>query len=272
MKNTLVVTRIVRQFAVRREQGGKALVAFITAGDPSLAATVDVVLALEEAGVDVVELGIPFSDPLADGRVNQASAGRALSAGATLPGVIDTIARIRERSQIPLMAYTYLNPILALGADRTLRRLAAAGLDGLLVLDLPVEEEGTLVDLMEKHDLDNIRLVTPTSPPERVRRIVRRASGFVYCVSRAGVTGAQQQLSADAAGVVARTRRFTSLPVALGFGIADPAQARDAARLADGVVVGSALVQRIHEAAQAGAGWTGVGRWMRTLVQAVRET
>lgn len=264
-------TRIDMTFNRLRREGRKGFIAYITAGDPSLEATKEIVLRLEESGVDLVELGIPFSDPLADGRVNQESAARALAGGTTLDRVIDCVAGIRAKSQMPLMCYTYLNPLCAPGFEKSAADLATAGLDGLLILDLPFEEARNESAVLRRAGLNQIVLVTPTSADDRISRIVRRASGFVYCVSREGVTGAQQNLSEGAAAVVARTRAHTKLPVALGFGISTPEVARQAAMAADAIVVGSAVVDRFHRAEQTAAGRREAAAWVGTLVQAVKE-
>lgn len=264
-------TRIDRRFADLRARGQKGFVAYVTAGDPSLRDTEHIVLALEDAGVDIVELGIPFSDPLADGRVNQESAARALAGGATLPGVLDMVARLRRRTEVPILCYTYMNPIHAMGAARAVREAKAAGVDGLLFLDLPVEEAGAYVRVLREHDVNYITLVTPTTPAARIARIVEAATGFVYCVSREGVTGMQKELAPQAVDLIKRTRRLTRLPVAMGFGISSPGQAAAAARMADAVVVGSAIVNRFHEAPHTAAGRRQAAAWVGRLVHAVRE-
>lgn len=264
-------TRISSCFEQLRARGEKGFIAYIAAGDPSLVETVELVLRLEEAGADLVELGLPFSDPLADGRINQEAAGRALKAGATFKGILKTIEKIRTRSEIPLLAYSYLNPLMIRGFDHTARQAAAAGLDGFLVVDLPAEEATSWVDALRRHGLDNICLVTPTSPPSRIRDIVARASGFVYCVSREGVTGLQKQLAPAALDLLRRTRRHTRLPIALGFGLSTPEQARAAAREADAVVVGSAIVDRIARAPRTAAGRAAAMRWVRRMVRAAKE-
>lgn len=264
-------TRIDQRFAALRAKGEKGFIAYITAGDPSADATVDFVLRLEEAGVDIVELGIPFSDPLADGRVNQESAARALAAGATPGKVMEMVAAIRTRSEIPLMGYTYANPVHARGADRFMREAAAAGFDGLLILDLPAEEAGPYLACMKKRGLNHIALVTPTTPDARIETIVKTATGFVYCVSREGVTGMQDRLSPAALDLVRRTKSKTSLPVALGFGISTPEHARTAAGAADAVVVGSAIVSRLFEAPHTNEGRKAVASWVGTLIRAVKE-
>lgn len=267
-----MATRITQTFDRLKQEQKKGFIAYITAGDPSFDDTLDRVLRLEDQGVDLIELGVPFSDPLADGGVNQASATRALANGATPDGVIDLTARIRERSDIPIIYYAYLNVFLAHGGfNRNLRRMSKAGADGLLVLDLPVEELAPFEKPFEQHGIDNIRLVTPTSPPARIRRIVASGSGFVYCVSRAGVTGARKSISHDADAVVHRTRKATRLPVALGFGISTPEQARETARSPDAIVVGSAIVQAFAERAPTPRGRAAASRWVGRLVKAVKE-
>lgn len=263
-------TRIDACFARLAARKEKAFIGYLTAGDPSLSATEDAVLRLGEVGVDIVELGIPFSDPLADGRVNQESAARALGAGATLERVLETVRRIRRRSEIPLLCYTYMNPLHALGMERVLGAAADAGVDGFLCLDLPVEEGASCRALLRRFGLNNIALVTPTTPPERIARIARAATGFVYCVSREGVTGMQQRLSAGAGSVVQATQKATRLPVAIGFGISTPEQAAAAARDADAVVVGSAIVNRFHTAPHTPKGRREAAAWVGTLVQAVK--
>ncbi len=262
------MSRIATCFEELRRRGRRGFIAYLTAGDPSLEDTVDIALRLAEAGTDLIELGLAFSDPLADGRVNQASAERALAAGATLGRVEEAVRQIRARSEIPLVLYSYLNPLLARGFETTLHGIAAAGFDGVLPLDLPPEEAEAFQPAFTKAGLDRICLVAPTSTDDRVARIVRGAGGFVYCISRAGVTGAQDRLASDAAEVAARARRFTKLPIALGFGISTPDQAREAARLADAVVVGSALVQRFFEAGNDPARRSEAVRWAAALAEA----
>jgi len=265
------MTRIEQRFEELRKRGEKGFIAYVTAGDPSLEGTRDIVYSLEDAGVDIVEMGIPFSDPLADGRVNQLAATRALEAGTTPRGVLDCVAAVRKRSDIPILCYSYLNPLCARGFERNVRAAAAAGLDGLLILDLPVEESAEYTAVLKKHGLNNVFLATPTTPPERVQRIVEVSTGFVYCVSREGVTGAQKKLNPAAQHLIRLVKKHTPLPVALGFGVADPRQAREAVRYADAVVVGSAIVQRYDQAPHTSAGRKQAARWVRSLVKAVKE-
>jgi tryptophan synthase alpha chain len=241
------VTRIADSFERCKAAKKKAFVAFITAGDPSLERTIELAVDLDDAGVDVLELGVPFSDPIADGPVIQRSSERALARGVTLPRVIETIARIREQSQIPLLVFTYFNPLLQYGLDRVARDIAAAGGDGVLATDLPPEEADAWLAAARGAGLDTVFLATPTSPPERLAQIAGASSGFVYAVSRTGITGERTSLSIEAAPLVAALRALTDAPIALGFGISTPAQVAEAAAVADGVVVGSSLVRFLEE-------------------------
>jgi tryptophan synthase alpha chain len=235
--------RLDRCFAALRERGEKGFIAYIGAGDPSLARTVDLALALEQAGTDILELGVPFSDPLADGIVNQLAAQRALTAGATVRGVLDCVAEIRQRSEMPIVLYTYLNPIVQFGFDRFYSEATKAGVDGLLILDLPPDE-----DIEERSDaLPHIRLVAPTTPRKRLASICARGAGFIYYVSREGVTGAQTSVATSLAERVGELRTFTELPIAVGFGVSTPEQAAEVAQHADAVVVGSLIVNQIAE-------------------------
>ena len=236
--------RLAQVLAARRAQGRAAFIAYLTAGDPSLAATGLFLDALEEAGADVVELGVPFSDPAADGPVIQRACERALAAGATLAGVLDLAARYRARGgRLPLVLFTYCNPLLRMGLEAFAARAAAAGIDGVLAVDLPPEEAGAYRRCLAARGLDTVFLAAPTTTPERLRRIARAATGFVYYVSRLGVTGASRDLPRALAGELAAVRRAAGKPVAVGFGIARPEQARRLSRHADAVVVGSALVR-----------------------------
>lgn len=239
--------RIGERFARRRAERKLAFVAFLTAGDPSLDRTVEAAVELDRAGVDVLELGVPFSDPLADGPVIQRASERALARGVTLPKVLEAVRRIRERSELPLLLFSYYNPLLQHGLERLAREAKAAGVDGALVTDLPPEEAGEWLAAARKADLDTVFLASPTSPPERLRRVAEASRGFVYAISRTGVTGERQALSDDARPLVERLRALTDVPVALGFGLSTPEQVREAAAVADGVVVGSALVRFLEE-------------------------
>jgi tryptophan synthase alpha chain len=246
--NDATENRLDRKFRELRAQGEKAFVAYITAGDPSPARTPELVWALERAGADIVELGVPFSDPLADGVVNQLSAQRALEAGTTPGGVLEILKAIRVRSQIPLVLYTYFNLIYAFGIERFCLQAHQAGADGVLVLDLPPEEsEGAsgVGSRLGDGSLCRISLVAPTTPAERLPKILEKASGFVYYVSREGVTGMQESVSTSIGGRIELLRKQTTLPICIGFGISTPEQAQNVAGQADGVVIGSALVNRI---------------------------
>ncbi len=236
--------RIDRCFADLRTRGEKAFIAYICAGDPTLARTVELARALQAAGTDILELGVPFSDPLADGIVNQLAAQRALEAGATVRGVLDCVREIRRESEMPIVLYTYLNPIVQFGLGDFYREAEAAGVDGLLILDLPPDE-----DVEQRTDaVAHIRLVAPTTPRKRLEQICARGEGFIYYVSREGVTGAQTSVASSLGERVAEIRECTDLPVAVGFGVSDPAQVAEVARHADAVVVGSAIVHQIANA------------------------
>lgn len=264
-------TRVDRRFAELKKQGKKGFVAYLSAGDPNLEDTVDIVCRLEDAGVDVVELGLPFSDPLADGRVNQEAATRALEAGSTFDGVMDCIAKIRGRSEIPMIFYAYMNPLLARGFNESIAAAAQAGIDGFLLLDLPLEEAKPYRAALTQNTLNAIQLVTPTTPDDRIQKIVRQANGFIYCVSREGVTGVQDRIAEGAGVLVERIKDRSKLPVALGFGIGTPEQARDAAELADAVVVGSAIVNAFHNNPHTPEGRADAAAFVGEMVKAVKS-
>ena len=264
-------TRLDKKFAALRKEGKKGFVAYIGAGDPSLEDTVDIVLKLEQAGVDLVELGLPFSDPLADGRVNQDAATRALAAGATFDGVMDCIRNIREKSDISMIFYAYLNTLYARGFEKAMAEAADAGIDGFLILDMPREESGPYKGALKAASLNNIVLITPTTPEERMEKIVKNANGFVYCVSREGVTGVRDDGLAQGAGaLVEQIKKHTDLPVALGFGIGTPEAAADAARVADAVVVGSAIVNRFYNNPHTEEGRADAAAFVAEMVRAVK--
>jgi tryptophan synthase alpha chain len=248
------VARIAARLAQCKAEGRPAFVAFLTAGDPSLERTVSATLELEKAGVDVLELGVPFSDPLADGPVIQRSSERALSRGVTLARVLDVVREIRKASQLPLVLFSYLNPLLQRGLDRVAKEAAQAGVDGVLVTDLPPEEGEAWIAAARAAELDTIFLASPTSPDDRLRKVAEASRGFVYAISRTGVTGERQALSGDARPLVSRLRALTRVPVALGFGISTPEQVKEAAAAADAVVVGSALVRFLEEHPQGDLG------------------
>lgn len=264
--------RIDAAFARLRREGRKAFVAYITAGDPTLRATEKLALELERAGVDVLELGVPFSDPLADGVVNQLAAERALRAGTTLRGLLRSVRALRRRGlRLPIVLFTYFNPIHNLGPARFVRAAAAAGVDGALVLDLPVEESAEWRALTDRAGLRAISLIAPTTPPARARRIARTARGFIYYISREGVTGERKHLAPGLARRVAMIRRAAGrTPIVIGFGISTPAQVRAASALADGCVVGSAIVRRIAEIGGRPALPSAIGRFVRKLTAPLR--
>ncbi|HSI83981.1 MAG TPA: tryptophan synthase subunit alpha [Candidatus Methylacidiphilales bacterium] len=239
--------RIDTTFARLRAEGRKAFVAYITAGDPNLDTTPSLVYALEEAGVDVVELGVPFSDPLADGVVNQLAAQRALEAGTTLSGILDTVRLIRKKSTIPLVLFTYLNPLLRYGMEKFSQDAESAGVDGVLILDLPPEEIVGDMGLPESSPLRRISLIAPTSPEQRVAAIAGASSGFIYYVLREGVTGMRSDIPPAVSQRLDEIRRYSDVPVCVGFGISTPDQARAMAAWADGIIIGSALVARVAE-------------------------
>lgn len=244
--------RIDRRFADLRQQKKSAFVAYISAGDPDMDRCLDVLFALERAGADVIEMGVPFSDPMADGIVNQMAAHRALAAGATLPKVLDLVRRFREKSEVPIVLFTYLNPVYAYGYGNFHEDAAQAGVDGVLLLDLPPEEAARNPELLGGGQLRHIRLIAPTTPPERMASIAASAEGFIYYVSREGVTGTQTSLADGIADNVAAIQAHTSTPVVVGFGISTPDQSATVARVSDGVVVGSAIVRIVAAHADPG--------------------
>jgi tryptophan synthase alpha chain len=238
--------RLSSLFNEYRTKGRKAFIAYVTAGDPTTEHTAPIVLALERGGADLIELGVPFSDPIADGPVIQRASERALRAGTTLARILQTVREIRRHSQVPIILFSYLNPLLKYGFDRLARDASQAGVDGVLLTDLSVEEATNPVRRLRDHGLDTVFLAAPTSSERRLRLVAEHSSGFVYLVSRTGVTGEQTSLSEAAAPLTRRMRELTSLPLAVGFGISTPEQVAEAARVADGVVVGSAIVRFIE--------------------------
>jgi tryptophan synthase alpha chain len=245
MTNT---TRISRRFAELRRTGEMGLVAYITAGDPSLEATEQFVVALAEAGADVIELGVPFSDPIADGPVIQRASERALHNGTTLAGVLALVKSLRAKSDVPLVLFSYFNPVLQMGLEKFGEAAKAAGADGVLITDLTPEEAGEYRAAMSAHGLDTIFLAAPTSPDERLALIAKASSGFLYVISRTGVTGPKDQLADELPSLARRVRRVTELPIAIGFGISLPEHVSLLGGLADAAVVGSALVEEIERA------------------------
>jgi len=263
--------RIDQKFAELKAQGKKGFVAYITAGDPNLEATEDIVYRLEAAGADFIELGVPFSDPLADGPTNQMAAERAIENGTTLDGIFAMVERIRTRSQVPLVFFSYMNPLVAPGFEATVQRAKEVGIDGVLLVDCSLEEGEPYHEILGKAGLHNIHLVTPTTPDERIKLISDQSSGFLYCVSRTGVTGAQQDLQEEALGLLNRVHEQSPLPVALGFGVSTPEQAKTYAEITEAVVVGSFIVKTYHEAGDSDAGREAATEKVKALIDAVKS-
>ena len=240
------MTRIGRLFESLKHENRKALIAYLTAGDPSPLRTPALVAAMVRGGADLIELGVPFSDPIADGPVIQRAGERALKAGTTLAAVLQIARQIRTNSEVPLLLFTYLNPVLAYGLERLAADAAAAGIDGCLLIDAGVEEAESYVGAMRRHGLDTVFLAAPTSTERRIKLVAQYSTGFVYLVSRTGVTGEQDSLSASVAPLVQAVRAATNLPLAVGFGISKPAHVAELGRLVEAVVVGSAFVRLIE--------------------------
>lgn len=223
-------------------ESGKAFIPFVTCGDPSLDVTEQLVYAMAEAGADLIELGIPFSDPTAEGPVIEAASARALAGGATTDKIFEMVARIRQKSNIPLVFMTYANVVFSYGSERFLSRAASLGIDGLILPDVPFEEKAEFAPLCKRHNIDLISMVAPTSH-ERIKMIAAEASGFIYCVSSLGVTGVRSEIKTDLSEMVGLVKSVRPLPCAIGFGISTPEQAKQMASVADGVIVGSAIVK-----------------------------
>jgi len=264
------MNRIEARFAQLKRDQKKGFIVYIGAGDPNLEGTRQMALAFDRLGVDVLELGVPFSDPLADGLVNQLAAQRGLESGTTPPKVLETVAAIRKDSQIPIVLYIYFNLLHRRGLERFIAEAARAGVDGLLVLDLPPEEADSYEALMRQAGLCHIYLVAPTTPEDRIELIVKRGSGFIYYVSREGVTGMQAKVSDTIAQMTASIRAHTDLPVAIGFGISNPEQARLVAKHAQAIVVGSAVVSRIAENGKSPELVSRVTEFVKSLLSAVK--
>ncbi|MBI2834643.1 MAG: tryptophan synthase subunit alpha [Acidobacteria bacterium] len=240
------MSRIAERFSALRTTGRPGLVTYVTAGDPDAARSAMILQALDRAGADILEVGIPFSDPLADGPVIQRASQRALAAGTTLASTLALVGNVRRVIQAPIVLFTYANPVLRYGVEAFVRRAAEVGADGALVLDLPIEEAGGLRERLASAGLDLIFLLSPTTTTERIRKAASLGSGFLYGISRLGVTGARDRLAVGAQELVARIRAITALPVAVGFGISRPEHVAEVGRWADAAVVGSALVNMIE--------------------------
>ncbi len=263
--------RLLNQFGKERAAGRHLFVPFITAGDRGLGFTKKAIAALEQSGADAIELGVPFSDPLADGPVIQQSYQRALAEGTTLDNILELVHEVRRHHSIPLVLMGYLNPFLQPSLSANLKKIHQAGVDGLVIPDLSLEEAGPELALARRWDLDTIFLAAPTSTEERLHAIGRLSTGYVYYVSVTGTTGARAHLPQSVESGVKRVRQYTSLPVLVGFGISTPEQARRITKVADGVIVGSALVKTMANAKTDQQALAGLGRLARSLAQAVKK-
>ncbi len=263
--------RIAQHFRELSARGELGLVAYVTAGDPSLEATGQIVLAASESGADVIELGVPFSDPVADGPTIQRASDRALRAGTTLAGVIDLVRRLRAHTQVPLILFSYFNPILQMGLEKFADAAASAGADGVLVTDLTPEEAAEYRAAMRARHLNTIFLAAPTSTDGRLAKIAECSSGFLYLISRTGVTGTRDALPEDLPALARRVRRFTRLPLAVGFGISQPEHVSILGGIADAAVVGSAIVAQIEKSTNADQAAANVAALIRSLKDAARS-
>src|SRR3954468_6033581 len=264
------MNRIEARFRKLKADGKKGFVVYIGAGDPNLEKTRELVLAFDRGGIDVVELGVPFSDPLADGLVNQLAAQRGLESGTTPKKVLETVAAIRRDSDVAIVLYIYFNLMHRVGLDNFIKEAAQAGVDGLLALDLPPEESENYESLMKAAGLAVVYLVAPTTPEDRIALIVKRASGFIYYVSREGVTGMQEKIATNINAMTALIRKHTDLPIAVGFGISNPEQARMVATFAEAIVVGSAVVNQIAKHGREPDLVRRVAEFVRPIVAAVK--
>jgi len=268
-------TRISRRFAKLRDSGEMGIVAYITAGDPSFTATLKFVIAMAEAGADVIELGVPFSDPLADGPTIQRASERALNNGATLAGVIDLVSEIRKAkspaNEVPIVLFSYYNPVFQMGLEKFAAAASAAGADGVLITDLTPEESQDYRRIVTAHGLDTVFLGAPTSTDERLEKIAACSSGFLYLISRTGVTGAKDALPDDLPALLRRARSVTQLPIAVGFGISLPGHVSVLGGLADAAVVGSALVSEIEKATAKYSGEAGIDAAAATLAERIHS-
>jgi tryptophan synthase alpha chain len=262
--------RIPSRFAELAKKGELGIIAYITAGDPSLESSEEIVVAAAEAGADVIELGVPFSDPVADGPVIQRASDRALRSGTTLAGVLGLVGRLRQSSQVPLVLFSYFNPILQMGLERFADAATRAGADGVLVTDLTPEEAVEYRSVLQAHNLDTIFLAAPTSTDARLTQISAATTGFLYLVSRTGVTGTRDALPTELPALVRRARKFTHLPIAVGFGISLPTHVTVLGGIADAAVVGSALMAVVEKASSADKGAAAVADLVRALKTAAR--
>jgi tryptophan synthase alpha chain len=266
------MSRIARQFKQLKEEGRKGFVPFVTAGDPDLETCQSILKVLADSGADVIELGVPFSDPMADGPTIQASSQRALQNGTRLSNVLELVREFRSCSEIPIVLFSYLNPLLQYGVDKLVADASDAGVDGILVTDAIDEEAAEISDSLQRRNLDLISLVAPTTSDSRLEKVCSRATGFLYAVSRAGVTGIQNNVSSDAEALVSRVRQFTDLPVAVGFGISTPEQIQEVWQYADAAVVGSAIVAEISRSGNPDEVVTRVREFVDRLVPTVAKS
>lgn len=264
------MNRIDQKFKELRQADKKAFIAFITAGDPDLRTTEELVPALEKAGADIIELGVPFSDPLADGPTIQNASYRSLLKGTTLKKILAAVKRIRRHSSVPIALMTYYNPVFHFGEKAFVEQAKAAGVDGVIIPDLPLEEAGVLRKFAMKADLSTIFFVAPTTTTDRLKPVVKAATGFIYYVSVAGVTGARKAVASEIALKIKRVKALTDKPVCVGFGVSTPQEARAVARVADGVIVGSAIVKEIHKNAASANLASRVEAFVAALVKAVK--
>ncbi|MDO8682003.1 MAG: tryptophan synthase subunit alpha [Armatimonadota bacterium] len=264
------MSRIGDRFEELKAKSEKALICFLTAGDPNIATTKSLALELERAGADILELGAPFSDPLADGPSIQEASQRALKHGTTVGDVLALVADIRRSSELPIVLMTYTNPIVGYGFARFGRDARAAGVDGVIITDMPPEEADEWKSIADANGLDTIFLLAPTSPPSRIELVAAAASGFIYCVSRTGVTGARKDLPIDLQNMIPAIRGVTDKPIAVGFGVSNPEHVRQVCQMADGAVVGSALVNLVAERGSDPNLTTYVGEFVRALKASTR--
>lgn len=264
------MNRLEKRFADLKARGEKAFIPYITAGDPTLAMTEQIVIELDRAGADLVEFGVPYTDPLADGPVNQEAATRALKHHVRIADILALVQRLRTKTQVPILLFTYYNPVLAYGVAKLAADAAAAGVDGILCVDLPPEESAEYEAAFRRHGLCTVFLLAPTSTPERIDLVAKHSSGFIYYVSRTGTTGERTNVESDVKSMVARIKAKTPLPVAVGFGIGTPAQAREVAGHGDGVVVGSAIVRLIGELGDTPDTAIQVGTFVKSMVDATK--
>lgn len=263
------MNRIDNAFDNLRQKGSKALIAYITAGDPDLETTADLIVEMEKAGADCIELGIPYSDPLADGPVIQRASARALSKGVKISDIMNMVRSVRQVTQIPLIYLVYYNSVFKYGIEKFMQEAYDVGIDGIIIPDLPLEERGEVFDISKEHDIHLIPLVAPTSH-ERIARIVENAGGFVYCVSTTGVTGERDRILTDIKAYMEEVSKYTSLPKAIGFGISNPEMALQLKGYCDGIIIGSAIVSLIEKAAGKDEMLESVGQFVRKIKQVLQ--